>query len=59
MSNSKWNEYQNNYRKNHYKQIAAMLDPELVDRFKAKLKKNNITFPDFLRAKINEYLGEK
>jgi len=56
MTNAKWNKYQNEYRKNHYKQLSAHLDPELVDEFKAQLKKDNISFNDFLRNAINLYL---
>ena len=56
MTKESWNEYQNHYRKNHYKQLSAHLDPALVDEFKAQLKKDNITFNDFLRNAINLYL---
>ena len=54
-----WNNYQNEYRKYHYKQLSAMLDPELVDRFKKQLKKDNISFSTFLRNAIRLYLGEE
>lgn len=56
MTKESWNEYQNKYRKNHYKQLSSHLDPELVDEFKEKLKKDNITFNDFLRNAIKLYL---
>lgn len=59
MTKEIWNTYQNKYRKNKYSQISAALDPELVDKFKKKLKEDNITFPTFLREKINTYLEEK
>lgn len=59
MTNDKWNEYQNNYRRNHYKQISAHLDPTLVDNLKEKLKKDNISLVDFLRKVIDEYLEQK
>lgn len=59
MTTDKWNEYQNNYRKNHYKQISAHLDPTLVDNLKEKLKKDNISLVDFLRKVIDEYLEQK
>lgn len=56
MTKESWNQYQNQYRKNHYKQLSAHLDPTLVDEFKEQLKKDNITFNDFLRNAINLYL---
>ena len=59
MTKETWNEYQNKYRKNHYSQLSASLEPQLVKEFKEKLKKDKITFPTFLRTKIEEYLGEK
>lgn len=59
MTTDKWNEYQNNYRRNHYKQISAHLDPTLVDNLKEKLKKDNISLVDFLRKVIDEYLEQK
>lgn len=59
MTNETWNKYQNEYRKNHYKQVSAYLEPELVDKFKAKLRRKNTTFTDFLRKNIEEYLGKK
>lgn len=51
-----WNQYQNEYRKNNYKQVSAMLDPALVDDLKDKLAKENRTFTDFLRESIKNYL---
>lgn len=59
MTKKQWNKYQNEYRKNKYKQVSAHLEPELIDNFKKKLKKDNISFPTFLRTKIKEYLEEK
>ena len=56
MSKESWNEYQNNYRKKHYAQVSAYLDPSLVDALKKKLKKERTTFSSFLREKITEYL---
>ena len=55
----KWNEYQNNYRKDHYKQLSAHLDPTLVNDLRRELKKNHTTYSDFLRKCINEYLERK
>ena len=56
MTRKSWNEYQNDYRKSHYKQISAHLDPELVDSLKKKLKKDNMSFSDFIRKAIYDYL---
>ena len=54
-----WNNYQNEYRKYHYKQLSAMLEPSLVDEFKAQLKKDHISFSTFLRNAIRLYMGEE
>ena len=59
MTRNDWNKYQNEYKQNHYSQLSAALDPQLVRRFKEQLKKDNITFPSFLRKAIKEYLEEK
>ena len=59
MTKEKWNKYQNEYKQNHYAQLSAALDPQLVRRFKEQLKKDNITFPSFLRKAIKEYLDGK
>lgn len=59
MTKESWNVYQNSYRKNHYKQLSVHLDPALVDSFKEKLKKDGISYPDFMRNLINEYLAKK
>ena len=59
MTKESWNQYQNQYRQNHYKQLSAHLDSDLVDEFKEALKKDNITFTDFLRKYINNYLKKK
>ena len=59
MTKEKWNQYQNKYRKNHYKQISAHLEPELVDDFKKKLKKNGISFCDFMRNVMIEYIDKE
>ena len=56
MTKEKWNEYQNAYRKNHYKQVSAHLDPTLVNELKAQLKKDNISFSTFLQNAIKIYL---
>ena len=59
MRKEKWNKYQNNYRKEHYKQVSAHLEPELIDAFKKKLKKNGITFSDFMRKVMIEYIDNE
>ena len=59
MIKESWNKYQNEYKQNHYSQLSAALDPQLVRRFKEQLKKDKITFPSFLRKAIKEYLEGK
>lgn len=57
MDNEKWNKYQNEYNKNHYKSISALLDKSLVNKFKAKLKEDNKSIAGFLKEAIEKYLG--
>ena len=57
MERTKWNEYQKNYSKNHYKSLSALLDVELINKFKTKLKSDGITVASFLRDAIEKYLG--
>lgn len=59
MTKESWNEYQNNYRKNHYTQLSVHLESELVRDFKEQLKKDNIPFATFMRDAIDKYLGKK
>ena len=59
MTRDDWNKYQNEYKKNHYAQLSAQLNPQLVREFKEKLKKDRITFPSFLIKAIKEYLGKE
>lgn len=54
-----WNVYQNDYRRNHYAQLSAYLDPSLVIPFKDKLKKEGLSYTSFLRSAISEYLEKK
>ena len=56
MERKVWNEYQSNYSKSHYKSIGALLDAALVDKFKKKLKEDNISVADFMRKAIENYL---
>ena len=58
MTKESWNQYQNQYRKNNYKQLSAYLEPDLVNDFKKKLKEDNISFTTFLRNAINLYLNK-
>lgn len=59
MTKESWNDYQNQYRKNHYTQLSAHLDSELVKEFKNQLKKDNISFSSFLKTAISKYLEKE
>ena len=56
MTKESWNQYQNAYRKSHYKQLSAHLNAEYVDDFKKLLKQEGITFNTFLRTAIDEFI---
>lgn len=47
------------WHKNKYKRIAVHLDVNVVDEFKAELKKRNITMADWVRSKIEQDFGIK
>ena len=56
MASEHWNKYQSEYQKTHYKSLGAQLDAELVKKFKAQLKKDNLSVARFLRNAIELYL---
>jgi phosphoglucomutase len=56
MASEHWNEYQRNYNKTHYKSVSALLEPELVNKFKKKLNEDNISIVEFIKNAIEKYL---
>lgn len=53
-----WNNYQLEYQKNHYTQIAVKLNKDTAEKFKKKLKKDDIKIAEFLRNAIELYLKD-
>ena len=52
-----WNNYQLEYQKNHYTQIAVKLNKDTAEKFKNKLKEDGIGQSAFIKNAIDLYLG--
>ena len=53
-----WNNYQLEYQKNHYTQIAVKLNKDTAEKFKNKLKKDKISQSAFIKNAIELYLKD-
>lgn len=47
-----------NWEAAKYARLQAKLDKQLVERFRAQLSEDGVKFTDWLRNRINDYLGE-
>ena len=46
------------YRKSNLTQLSAAIPKEMAEAFKDKLKKDNMSFAEFLKSAINLYMKE-
>lgn len=53
-----WNNYQLEYQKNHYTQIAVKLNKDTAEKFKNKLKEDGISQSAFIKNAIELYLKD-
>ena len=54
----RWNNYQLEYQKNHYTQIAVKLNKDKAEKFKNKLKEDGIGQSAFIKNAIELYLKD-
>lgn len=49
-------EYFKGYRKSNYTQLSAAIPKEIADQIREKLKRDGLSFRQFIINSINEYL---